>query len=55
MDWEYIESLKQSDHRDIPDLEIKNGYIEFKKKIYGSEHRIIVYKGYSLFKKQIMH
>jgi len=41
--WKYIESLKQSSHRDIPDLEIKNKYIELKKIIYGSEHRIIVF------------
>ena len=44
MDWKYIGSLKPSDHRDIPDLEIKNGYIEFKKEIYGSEDTIMVYK-----------
>jgi len=50
--WKYIGSLRPSDHSDILDLEIEKDFIEFKKDIYGMEHRIIVYKSESLFRRE---
>ncbi|MHB1648154.1 MAG: IS1634 family transposase [Cuniculiplasma sp.] len=53
-DRKYIGALILSDHKDLVDLQVGNdSFIETRKKVYGKDHRILVYHSSKLQNKRV--